>query len=575
MPLRYYQKEANKAVFDYWSDTPGHPLVVAATGTGKSIMQASLTCDILDGWSDMRVMNTTHVVELVEGNFKELIGLRPFAPAGIFASSLGQRDSRAQVLFSQLQTVHSKAKQIGHVDVLQIDEAHLVPFKQTTMYRRLIDDLMSINPDMKINGFTATDYRLDGGRLTEGDGKLFDEVVYDYGIRRGIDDGYLTPITSKQLSTKYDITGVGRSMGEYKAVDYRAAVDTDELNKRVVDEVLDVEGHRKKALIFCRGIEHAGRIRDAFKAAGRAVELVHGGTPPGERRNLIAALKSGKLWGLVNDNVLSTGTNIVGVDLIVDLYRTMSAGRYVQRVGRMTRVIYPPGFDPEAVDAEARRAAIASWLKPNGRYMDFAGNINEHGPVDMVQPKKPGKGQGEAPIRICPSCEEINHASARVCSCCGLEFEFEEKPKFTARASDAPIISTQEDWRAVTGRHFREHPPKPGKPSSVKVSYMAGLTAINEWQCPGHSGYPKSKADRYWRLHGGLSPFPKSADEWLDRSDELKVTAEIKLKPNGKYFDVTDWRPGASAQAEAPTADNDNWKPLKAAGDNWDMDVPF
>jgi DNA repair protein RadD len=587
MPLRYYQKEAKKAVFDYWSETPGNPLVVAATGTGKSIMQASLTCDLLDGWSDLRVMNATHVVELVEGNYKELLGLRPFAPTGIFASSLGQSDYRSQVLFAQLQTVHNKAKRIGHVDVLQIDEAHLVPFKQATMYRRLIDDLMNINPDMKINGFTATDYRLDGGRLTEGDGKLFDEVVYDYGIRRGIDDGYLTPITSKPLSTKYDMTGVGRSMGEYKAGDYRAAVDTDELNRRVAQEVLDVEGHRKTALIFCRGIEHAARIRDSFKAAGRAVELVHGGTPGGERRRLIEDLKAGLLWGLVNDNILSTGTNIIGVDLIVDLYRTMSAGRYVQRVGRMTRVIYPPGFDPEAVGAEERRAAIASWLKPNGRYMDFAGNINEHGPVDMVQPKKPGDGKGEAPIKICPNCEEICHASVRVCSCCGFQFEFDEKPKYEAKASDAPIISTQSNWREVTGRTFREHPPsKPGLPPTVKTTYRLGLSVVNSWICPQHGEHPdprkgryaKGQADRYWRDHGGKSPFPKTVFEFLDRASELKITAEIETRPNKnnpKYTDVIGWRAGTAAQAAVPTASNDNWKPLMAAGDDWDQDIPF
>lgn len=567
MPLRYYQQEAKQAVFDYWSETPGNPLVVSATGTGKSIMQASLTCDLLDGWSDLRVMNTTHVQELVRGNFEELVGLRPFSPCGIYASSLGRADHTAQVLFSQLQTVHNKAAQIGHVDVLQIDEAHLVPFKQATMYRRLIDDLLGINPDMKINGFTATDYRLDGGRLTEGDGKLFDEVVYDYGIRRGIDDGYLTPITSKPLGTHYDMTGVGRSMGEYKAGDYRAAVDTDELNRRVVEEVLAVEGHRKKALIFCRGIEHAARIRDEFKRQGRAVELVHGGTPAGERRRLIEELKAGKLWGLVNDNILSTGTNIVGVDLIVDLYRTMSAGRYVQRVGRMTRVIYPRGFDPEAVDAEARRAAIASGIKPNGRYMDFAGNINEHGPVDMVQPKKPASGTGEAPIKLCPQCEEICHASARVCHCCGHEFVFEEKPKFAERPTDAPIISSEVDmWRKVTSRRFAEHPGKEGKPPSVKTTFTCGFLNVNSWLCPQHSGYAKTKADHWWRDHGGARPFPDSVEAWLLRQHELNDTAEIEIEYNGKWPNARNYRAardGAAANNNQPPAANDN-EPLSA-----------
>lgn len=556
MPLRYYQEEAGRAVFDYWANNPGHPLVDMATGTGKSITQATLAVGLIKGWPDMRVMSVTHVIELVESNFKELLGLWAFAPSGIYAASLGQRDRSAQILFAQLQTVWNKAAEIGHVDVLIIDEVHLVPAKASTMYRKLIDALLAINPDMKIVGYSATLYRLDSGRLDEGDDKLFDSVVYEYGIRRGIDDGYLCPITSKPTGTKYDLTGVGRSMGDYKLSDYRAAVDTDQLNRRVVEEVLDVEGHRNKALFFCRGVEHATHMRDAVRAAGRTCEIVHGKTPTGERRKLIAALKAGEIWALSNDNVLSTGTNIVGIDLIVDAYKTMSAGRYVQRVGRGTRVIYPPGFDPETVDAAERRAAIAGGIKPNCRYMDFAGNIDAHGPVDMINPKKPGKGEGTAPIKICPACEEINHASVRVCSCCGFEFEFDETPKYMARASDAAIISTQDDWRTVTSRTFREHPPRPGKPPSVKVTYMLGLHAQNEWICCQHDGYAKARADRWWRLHGGKLPFPKTVDEFLDRAGELKVTAEIQLRPNGKYQDIVGHRAGSAAQAEEPANDN-------------------
>jgi len=160
MPLRYYQAESIKAVFDYWEKNPGHPLVDMATGTGKSITQATLAMELVQGWPDMRVMSATHVVELIEANFKELIGIWPFAPAGIFAASLGQRDHRSQIIFAQLQTVWNKASLIGHVDVLIIDEVHLVPAKANTMYRKLIDALLVINPDMKIVGYSATLYRL-------------------------------------------------------------------------------------------------------------------------------------------------------------------------------------------------------------------------------------------------------------------------------------------------------------------------------------------------------------------------------------------------------------------------------
>lgn len=580
MPLRYYQKDSLKAVFDYWDKNPGHPLVDMATGVGKSITQATLAMDLIQGWPDMRVMSATHVVELIEANFKELIGIWPFAPAGICAASLCQRDFHSQIIFAQLQTVWNKAAQIGHIDVLIIDEVHLVPAKANTMYRKLIDALLAINPDMKIVGYSATLYRLDSGRLDEGDDKLFDQVVYEYGIRLGIDDGYLCPITSKPTGTKYDLTGVGKSMGDYKLSDYRAAVDTEILNKRVVEEVMDVEGHRKSALFFSRGVEHATHMRDVVRAAGRTCEIVHGGTPTGERRKLIAALKAGEIWALSNDNVLSTGTNIPGVDLIVDTYKTLSAGRYAQRVGRGTRVIYPRGFDPEAVDADERRSAIAGSIKPNCRYMDFAGNIDAHGPVDMINPKKPGKGEGQAPIKICPTCEEINHASVRVCSCCGFQFEFDAAPKFTARASDAPIISSDTpNWRAVTGRHFREHPPKPGKPPSVRVDYRLGMNVQKDYLCPAHGGGAAAKACRYWKSHGGLLPYPKTATEWLERAGELLVTEEIATAPsksNPKFINVTDWRAGEQLASDSvPSPANDNWKPLRAVGDDWDEEVPF
>lgn len=585
MALRYYQQEAVKAVFDYWGETAGHPLIDMATGTGKSRTLGKVAHRLITDYADMRVAVVTHVVELVEGNFLELLEMYPFAPAGIYAAALGRRDASAQILFGQLQTIWNKALLIGHVDVLMIDEAHLVPMNEATMYRKFIDALLIINPDMKIVGFTATPYRLDSGRLDEGEDRLFDKVVYTYGIREGIDDGYLTPITSTPTETRQDISGVGRLGGDFKKGALAKAVNRNELNDRIIEEVLDVEGHRKKALFFCAGVEHATNTRDLLRAAGRSCEVVHGGTPKGERRSIIAALKSGELWAVTNDNVMSTGTNVPGIDLIVDEYPTASASRYVQRVGRGTRVVYPPGFKPDDVDAAARRAAIASYIKPNCRYMDFAGNLNRHGPVDMIDPQAPGKGDGEAPVKVCPQdeggCGEQLHASIRVCWRCGHEFP-EPETKLEERAADAPIISTAAPtWRDIVSRRFDFHEGKGNKPPSVKVTYMAGLTAMREWLCPQHSGFAKSKADRWWMKHGGERPFPKTVMEWLERQNELLETARISVRPSGRYWDVVDHEPGDKRQFAEPVAEtrdmapaNDNG-PGYASWDELDDAIPF
>ena len=156
------------------------------------------------------------------------------------------------------------------------------------------------------------------------------------------------------------------------------------------------------------------------------------------------------------------------------------------------------------------------------------------------------------------------------CHCCGYEFPPSEEVKITAQAADTPIISTEAaTWRAVTRRRFFYHEGKAGKTDSVKVSYFQGLTQINDWLCPEHSGYAKSKADRYWAKHGGKSPYPKTVYEWIERHAELNDTAEIEVQPDGKYWRVKDYRVGTVAA-------NDNKQP--AANDNrWELDdaIPF
>lgn len=571
MALRYYQREAVDAVFDYWKEEPGHPLVDMATGVGKSMTLGTLFHELITGWPDMRLCCVTHVVELVEGNFRELLGIAPFAPAGVFAAGMGMRNSQAQILFAQLQSVYDKAAQIGHVDVLGIDEVHLVPNDANTMYRVFIDALLAINPDMKIVGLSATPYRLDSGRLDEGDDRLFDKVVYTYSIRQGIDDGYLTPVTSKPTQTKQDTSSVPLRGSELAKGALQKAVDKDWLNKQIVEEVMDTEPHRRKALFFCAGEEHATHMRDFIRHTGKSCEIVMGTTPRGERRKIIEAYKRGEIWSVCNDNVMSTGTNVPGIDLIVDAARTKSASRYVQRVGRGTRVIYPPGFDPEAVTAELRRAAIAGYIKPNCRYMDFAGNVSEHGPVDMIEPRRPTKGDGTAPIKVCPQCEEQLHASLRVCWCCGHEFEFDDAPKLQSAPTDAPIVSVSSpESRIVRKRTFWLH-PKAGKPDSVKIVYTIGMSQVNEWVGPQHFGEMKTRSQRFWMTHGGRTPYPKTALEFLERQNELVETAEIMVKPRDKYWDVKDWIP-ASSNDNTPAPANDNRSKL-----GWAIDdsIPF
>lgn len=558
MQLRQYQRDAVDAVFDYWSEEAGNPLVDLATGTGKSLCLAELIRRLLDGWPDLRIMVATHVAELIEQNYIELLTYWNAAPAGIYSAGIGRRDAHSRVIFAGIQTVHNKAPVIGHIDVLMIDEAHLVPKNSQTMYGRLISALKEINPELKTVGLTATPFRLDSGRLDEGDDRLFDRVVYTYGIADGIADGYLSPLSSKPTAMSLDMTGVHKLGGDYKQSEMQAAVDRAEITRAAVAEIV-AKGHdRRSWLAFCSGVEHAIHVRDEIRRHGVSCETVTGETPKGDRREILDAYKKYEIRCLTNNSVLTTGFNHKGVDLLAFLRPTLSASLYIQMAGRATRPIYATGADLSTVDG--RLAGIASGPKPNALVLDFAGLVRRHGPVDMVVPKQPGKGDGEAPVKLCPNkigettCSEIVHISVMTCPCCGYEFPPSEEVKITPKADITPVLSTAEaEWYPVTSRSFKFHDKIGGTPS-VKVTYAFESQMVSEWICPQHDGFAKTKADKYWSLHRGRRPFPASVDEFLDRADELVVTSEVRVKFAGKWPEVKGHRAGSDyAEGEVDT----------------------
>lgn len=562
LELRPYQRDALDALYAYWAKDGGNGLIVLPTGAGKALLIAKLIEELLADYPDMRIANVTHSAQLVKQNFEEFLGISPFAPAGIYSASLNQRDTRAQVLFCGIQSVYKRTEQIGAIDLVIVDEAHAISRNGNAQYGQFFAGLKAINPDGRIFGTTATDYRMDSGRLTEGDEKLFDDVVYEAKLTELIDKGYLTELVSHKTAAKIDLKGVGTRGGDYIPGQLSDAAERI-IEEAVAEDIIMSQG-RRAGLFFSTSKVNAVHIRDAIRRHGRTCEALTSDNAH-QTKKIFDAFKAGELWAISSVNMITTGTNFPFVDFISLILSTKSAGKLVQILGRGTR--NAPG-------------------KVDCLVADHGKNLSYHGPIDQIRPRTPGDGTGEQPQKLCPQdgtdingatgCGELVPISRMTCHCCGYIFPPSEEEKITARADIAPVLSTAPPvWHNVTGRSFREHPPKPGKPPSVKVGYRLGMQVQNEWMCPQHQGYAKSKADRYWRAHGGKLPFPSSVVEWLDRAEELKTTAEIKLRPNGKYFDILDWRVGEAANDNHPAGTNDNWKPVSAAGDNWAEDVPF
>jgi DNA repair protein RadD len=538
--LRPYQTAAVDSLWAFWAERSGNPLIVLPTGTGKSLVLGD-TCRQIREWPDTKILVVTHVQELVEQNFLELVRMWPQCDAGINSAGLARRDTRNPIIFCSIQSVWRHAQKFQKVDILIVDEAHLIPTDGSSMYQTFIADLLVINPHMKVVGLTATAFRLDTGRLDTGSSKMFDGISYEYPLRQAVDEGYLCPLVSKATDTSLDLTGVRIQGGEFKAGDLAEAVDKASLNEGVAREILHHGKDRKSWLVFSSGVEHAQHLCGLLEDAGVPAAVIHAGTDKAERRQHIADFKAKKLRALCSMNVLTTGFNAPGVDLIAMVRPTQSAGLYVQMAGRGTRPVYAPGHD--LTTEEGRRAAIAAG-KPNCLVLDFANNIVRHGPVDDIRVKdRNEKGApGDAPVKVCPECKTFCHASARQCLECGHEFP-EPRPRYTAVATTAEVMrtgpapSTAPVWISVIDVTVRRH-EKPGKIPSMRVTYFTKLRQYDEWVCVEHDGYARDKAVKWWRSRGGQGQVPSTVNEALDRVAGLKQPAEILVRPRGEFFDI-------------------------------------
>jgi DNA repair protein RadD len=224
--------------------------------------------------------------------------------------------------------------------------------------------------------------------------------VFDYTILDGIRDGYLCPAFSIGADDKIDPTKLRTRQGEYTAESSDAQMIAAMDNH--IAQMVHHGSDRRAWLIFEAGTHSATAMAQRMTEWGIATGLVLGETDAMERRRVIDAFRSGRLRAIVNVNALTTGFDVPAVDLLVMRRPTKSLGLYIQQVGRALRTI---GGNIEA--------SIAAG-KADCAVLDFAGNIDRHGPLDFIRPK-----QSKSRLVSCEACGTRNASAARNCWHCG------------------------------------------------------------------------------------------------------------------------------------------------------------
>lgn len=537
--LRNYQRASIDAMYNWFSiNKSGNPLIVLPTGSGKSIVIAAFIKEAIDQWPQTRVLILTHVRELIEQGYLKMKAIWPEAPVGIYSAGLKRRDAWDKIIYAGIQSVHKKAWHLGHFDLVVVDEAHLISHKDQGMYRTFLAEAKKINPALRVIGLTATPFRTGHGSIACGEDAIFHDVAYQVSMLYLIEQGYLSKLITKRTETQIDTGSVGTRNGEFIPGQLERAADQEDVTRGAIDECLTFGADRKKWLVFCSGVAHAEHVAEALNARGVATGCVTGKTPAAKRDGLIADFKSGRLRALSNANVLTTGFDVPDTDMLVLLRPTKSPGLFVQMVGRGSRIA--PG-------------------KSDCLILDFAGNTERHGPVDMIEAWTPEQREaGSAPVRECPECSTLVHISILACPTCGYLFPPPEiKQKHDARASDAPILSTDKrvERAPVTSVQYQEWEGRNNGKITMRVDYYNGFQRLaSEWVCFEHTGYPKDRAVSWWIRRAPMSPVPRSCADAVMRSGDLARPTAIYIDTTAKYPEVTNYEwfdPDATQQVAA------------------------
>jgi len=542
MKLRDYQQEAVDALYAFFRANPDperNPVLAMPTGTGKAVVIAGFVMGIMQAWPSQRVMMCTHVKELIDQNADKLLTMWPQAPLGIYSAGLGEKTAHMPITFAGVQSAAKNPQLFGHIDLMIIDECHLVSPDENASYKKLINALRAVNPKLRVVGLSATIYRLGLGMITEGG--VFTDVAYDItGMRaftKLIDDGYLCPLIPMPTEVVLDVSEVHKRGGEFIASELQQAVAKYDITRDALAEAIEAAKDRHHWLIFATGIDHVMMIQDILSRFGIEARAVHSKMKDSERDDNLAAFKAGEIRALVNADILTTGFDFPALDCIILLRPTSSPGLHVQILGRGTRPLYAPGFDLSTT--EGRLAAQTASAKQNCLVLDFAGNTRRLGPInDPRIPKKKGQGTGDIPIKSCDACGCLNHISARVCVNCGEEFTFQEK--LTAAASTAQLIVRDEPMVEVFNVDRVTYAPhvKPGFPPSLKVSYYCGLRRFTEWICLWHDGNPIQRKARVWWNERIPHDYPPTIEAALPLVDKLRTPRQIRVWVNKKYPDI-------------------------------------
>ena len=372
--LRPYQEEPiQKAIEFFRKDNQDPALIVLPTAWGKSIL-AAYVAKYMPWYESLLVVQPSK--ELLEQNYNKFImlcGEQGEKQAGIYSASMNRKEIKP-ITFATIGSIKDIGKQfrdMGFAKML-IDEAHLYPRKEESMLGQFLAD----SGIHQVLGITATPLKLESFTEKQGeqfdkwssltmltnpspDGSFFKSILHVGQIQEMTQQRFWSPLLYEQIPFDTSELRLNTGGSEFAEDSIEMAYRLNNIRANIYG-ALDYHNERQHCLIFVPTVEEATILAQEYPNSA----VLSGKTTKKDRAAIIDAFKTGKIRAIFNVNVLSTGFDYPGIDMLILAFSTASVAKYYQILGRGVRI--NPG-------------------KQDCLVVDMGGNVERFGRVEDIR----------------------------------------------------------------------------------------------------------------------------------------------------------------------------------------------
>ena len=361
---RYYQENAILKSLYAIAEGKRRILLTLATGTGKTAIAFQIAWKLFNTrWNlkrdgrrlprilflaDRNILADQAVNSFSSFDDNALVRIRPEE-----IRKRGHVPKNGSVFFTIFQTFMSGNGEKAHFgeypedyfDLVIIDECHRGGANDESAWREILEHF---SPAIQI-GLTATPRK----RENTDTYKYFGDPVYEYSLKDGINEGFLTPFRVREIKTTIDtyrfndddlvLEGDVDREKTYTQEEMNRSIEIQERERYLVSKFLEMMGKDEKTIVFCTTQRHALLVRDIINQIKENTEYCQRVTADegNEGEQYLRNFQDNEKripTVLTTSRKLSTGVDAPELKNIVIMRSIKSIVEFKQIVGRGTRV---------------------------------------------------------------------------------------------------------------------------------------------------------------------------------------------------------------------------------------------